>query len=608
MHPQVIPEFTSEISWTNDGDLADYKGEWLAMATEFLRGGGGGDGQARKRTWYRKKTYRWLVASDNMLRNTLGKGWQAWSVDTKHVDETSTCTPKETHLRPVVTLTIDQGGDGWAGAHFLQEVLHVNVLLLNDFSHKVWNDVELSLHHSDLWKSCLLGIVMLNADHGPWGNAKWYEEAQSGVQEYLRVASTSCPLFQTHLPNILHECEEPHMWRDEAFVANIFASLPDAVARKFPKVGMSRWFQFFDSMEQYLRVWSQRQLIYQFVCLQLDMWKGGSVRALKLPLAKGVEEELEKTATCDDREAVRKLRKSCANTLQFVTCLLADLFFWALNKGMCLIVQPLRAWYGKGNKRNRSASESLEHFMAMSAGAGVAPLQDMWSVLQSRTLLQQLGLHLDRPPAGVGEITVDHPLVHEENALLAKLYTFTREVVQRRCKSDSWHQVGVPGCFPGFLLDLRGAEFMDRFRDTTKAWREARSQDDRFWKKLCDRSPMRLPLVEDVIAESERNGWKPTERLKQHIQQCFMGITQTKLIEDSFREARRSEVSKNWSKAVRTTRLWHCCAMSTLGDQLHRFKKLPWEDEVIGSAIPRENLQNLFEHLSKIHRQNSRKC
>ena len=588
---QVVPDFTSEITFTDDENI---RNEWIELARSHLLGAGGTKETNKKRVWYRKKTYRWVLATDTMLQNMLGKGWLSWRVPDPAENEVGSVAPLAHRFNPVITVTMDQGGDGWAGAHFMQQKLRVNLLLIGDFSHRVWNDVELALHHSALWRICLLAIVMLNADHGPWGNAKWWEEAQSGVQEYLRVASTSCPLFQTHLPNICHERSEPELQFQENRVADLFASLPDAVSRKFPKVGMSRWFQFFDAMEPFLAVWSQRLLIYQFLCIHLDLWKGGSVHALKIPLRKGVDEELEKTTTSDDREAVRKLRKSCRNTLEFVTCLLADRFFWSLNKGLCAILRPLRIWFGQTNKQNRSSKESLQFFVAMSVGHSVKPLQEMWQILHSRALAQDVGLHVNRAPAGVGPINEDHPLVQEETALLEKLCTFTREVVHKRCKSDSWHQVGVPGSFPGFLHDIHGADKVEQFRVTVDAWKVAQQKDDRFWKKVCERSSMKLQLVKDVAAELEAHRWKPSEALCNHLRQCFMGLTQTKIVEDGFREARRSEVAKNWSKTVQTIRLWHTCASSHLGDKVHRFTCPSWEDQVVSASMQKERLPDLF--------------
>ena len=139
---------------------------------------------------FRSKAWSWLAATDHQLRAFTGRGWDAWY-------QPSEPSERKPYLEwTFVTVSLDQGSDGWSAVSYMAWHRHCNIYIALDASHRVWNDVEGAIRSEGLWSTCLLGIVLLNMDVGPWASAKWYTESQQALGEYLSVADTTCPIFQ----------------------------------------------------------------------------------------------------------------------------------------------------------------------------------------------------------------------------------------------------------------------------------------------------------------------------------------------------------------------------------------------------------------------------
>ena len=105
---------------------------------------------------------------------------------------------------PSLTISIDQGTDGFCAINFLQSHLHCNIFPIHDASHRVWNDAQLALQDCKLWSLMLAFNIACNCDHGPWSDARFYSEAVESTETYLAMTSAGqCPLFQMLLPKIL---------------------------------------------------------------------------------------------------------------------------------------------------------------------------------------------------------------------------------------------------------------------------------------------------------------------------------------------------------------------------------------------------------------------
>lgn len=162
---QVSKDFRAEDELDVEAGVEDQPAaeeSWRVAAAGFLKREGG-EGQ-RKR--FRGKSLEWLLASQNQLDVMIGGGWERFVVAEHPADRGDPTT------WPTLTLAIDQGPDGWSAAQFLRWK-RVCFLLLRDPAHRRHNDALLAMRDCGLWNYMALLICVLNADHAPWGEARW---------------------------------------------------------------------------------------------------------------------------------------------------------------------------------------------------------------------------------------------------------------------------------------------------------------------------------------------------------------------------------------------------------------------------------------------------
>lgn len=111
------------------------------------------------------------------------------------------------------------------------------MLLIHDMSHRCWNDMQLALSDASLWVWCMLSMVVINLDHGPWESQAWWAKAKQAVSEYVAVATHECPIFQCFLPRICKEMAVEVGSLDEATSREIFDTMPAVFQHQFEKSG-----------------------------------------------------------------------------------------------------------------------------------------------------------------------------------------------------------------------------------------------------------------------------------------------------------------------------------------------------------------------------------
>ena len=193
------------------------------------------------------KTYEWLCGIEHMLKISANASWMDFQV----VHEALLAERMEA---PCMSICIDQGGDGWSGSNWL---LHKQVMLMRlfDSSHRNWNDVRLALAAtSTLHMTSLMGILVLNLDHGPYAGWAWWQQLHQGAEELMQVSSMEDESFIQLWPRIDNEIGVEELC-DEAR-ASAWKNLPACVAHKNVKVGMCRWFQYTSAVREYLKIWS----------------------------------------------------------------------------------------------------------------------------------------------------------------------------------------------------------------------------------------------------------------------------------------------------------------------------------------------------------------
>ena len=80
-----------------------------------------------------------------------------------------------------------------------------NILLLLDWKHRTWNDVQRALEDSGLWQYIKLTEIILNADVGPWSNHTWWGTLVGALPHYIRCATPDCKFSNDLLPWLMKD-------------------------------------------------------------------------------------------------------------------------------------------------------------------------------------------------------------------------------------------------------------------------------------------------------------------------------------------------------------------------------------------------------------------
>ena len=149
---------------------------------------------------------------------------------------------------PILTLSFDQGSDGYCAANFVAYHLPVGILALPDPNHRCWNDAQLALKDCKMWSAINVMTIVFNADRGPWADARWYQQAKESVSTYITLTRPeSCPVWALLFEKIAAERGELHRQAEEGYSQEAFRKLENAWHFMSQKIGMSRWFGWTDS-------------------------------------------------------------------------------------------------------------------------------------------------------------------------------------------------------------------------------------------------------------------------------------------------------------------------------------------------------------------------
>ena len=173
--------------------------------------------------------------------------------------------PNQWHTMPVLSLAVDQGSDGWSAGQFLMRSQRACMVLFKDLNHRLWNDTWNAVKHSGLKALMTVAIVVLNSDHGPWHDARWFQQGVEGAAAYAAIGNVDDALFQRNYMHILEDMDWLHRLDDPELPRKTFETLPAAFQRMTEKVATSRWFGVFHSLQHFLPLWSRRYLILSYL-------------------------------------------------------------------------------------------------------------------------------------------------------------------------------------------------------------------------------------------------------------------------------------------------------------------------------------------------------
>ena len=259
-------EVASAMEVKDEGAVAVATEHWYDLALNTWRDLSGKKGAGIKpRQNYRRKALKWLLALERMLR-LYGVSFKQFlqPVDKALREHPSTW--------PTLSLCLDQGSDGWAGLRYLLHGMPCCIYYTVDASHRCWNDVQLGIRDCNLWSIVNILTIVFNIDHGPWSDARWYQQGRECVRAYIKsVDRHRCPLWQSLYDRICEDTGDTCRMAEEGFEKLMWEKLEDAWTKQADKVSMTRWFAWIDACDNFLGVWHSRLVTLLFMCITLGL-------------------------------------------------------------------------------------------------------------------------------------------------------------------------------------------------------------------------------------------------------------------------------------------------------------------------------------------------
>jgi hypothetical protein len=485
---------------------------WVDKALAFCLEKTGEDSTTENKTkLHRMKSFAWLVAAEYQMKQCCGiSGWLHFQTRKLPSDP----FPASPGKWPSITILSDQGSDGVCAQNFLAYHLGINILILKDTAHRVWNDTCLALKECRLWFVIIAFNAVCCCDHGPWQDSRWYTEACEAASAYDKLCSPEmCPIFEQNFEKIVLDLQPHDSFMDTSDPSIVFASIKEAWSQKLPKVATSRWFAIFDALETLDSRWHRRLVTLLFICLS-EGWMGQkTARSVKLSeaLAGAACSDDGPKSTSKESTELKALKQHCQNNLHFCCSLLLDDDYQSLLRGLRAVVAPIRLHHGMALKYNRSTAMVVAWYIDQSSGACLKPLQDVIKVLRSREMWSQLGLWCNgKLPHDAA--TVDAKTIND-NELMTKVIEFAKALVSRRMREVTWATRGWPGSFPALLNSDLAQGALHRLRDDYMLYaREVKTKIGASWNMVKKRSVFHYVCVQQVtnavsMLELGVSGW-----------------------------------------------------------------------------------------------------
>lgn len=175
---------------------------------------------------------------------------------------------------PHLSVTADQGSDGFAAIHALQRHFRCNLSYTPDASHGVHRDLMGALRSASLMEFMLLVMVAMNLQHGPWGDdSRWQQMKESAAQLWAEFTPATCPLWHERGPAIAQEILEPGVAPDGEQLQKAWekAASSGLLEKKGYTINLNRFMGVLDGATELLQVWTAKLMVCEYVALEGDM-------------------------------------------------------------------------------------------------------------------------------------------------------------------------------------------------------------------------------------------------------------------------------------------------------------------------------------------------
>lgn len=322
----------------------------------------------------RTKAYEWLLSTDHQLFVCTNRRRSFWCFPDAQA------RPPWPEL-PTLSISIDQGSDGWCVVHYLAYHCKAAIVLLKALNHRLWNDAWGALGQAGTRPLMVLAIVVLSADHGPWADARWLQQAREAAVAYCKVGDIDDALFQKCFHQMVEDMDLQDRMNDASLPSEVFASVAEAADKMTDKVATSRWFGLFNTLRSFKRFWTRRYLLLAYLGHELGLYGPqdlGNLLTKRVRVTEGDDDGTSRGVagtggpTAADNVDVAALRKAAKNTMHLSCAFLGDPGVKRTLLGITSIVEPLQEGFRWQNVSARPVEGALRVYVDYSQKASMA--------------------------------------------------------------------------------------------------------------------------------------------------------------------------------------------------------------------------------------------
>ena len=306
----------------------------------------------------------------------------------------------------------------------------------------------------------------------------------------MAKATSDDPLVEYLLPRIRTDKSD-----DELSAAQVLDGLAEEsfLERKGQRVCTSRWSSWVDAVAEVIPTWHSRLLVLLHSG-QVQGWlsnkKAVAWQALQKNIASTVraaEEEEKKAPMKEEKEKLRKMRDSCANTLHLVATMLAD---HRLRSQVCCVWKVLRPWrraHGILSQKLRSGQSHLEYVVDMASEQTwlVDALNDLTDPWSDGVCCVRIGLLMEVKGVSM-EVMEGTGRKDEQEQIATRLIKLIVHVVKNMISSFAYWWCDVPHCLAGLLSPsvTKRYDTLQFLAAVDGCYQGMKGSDSPFWKRL----------------------------------------------------------------------------------------------------------------------------
>lgn len=196
----------------------------------------------------RLSAFDWVRGVDWMLVACTGEGLARFAP----IGDGCGDDPIPVHKRPVLSLALDKGSDGFAGTWAMLNNWKLRIAPFFDPFHIPWRDLDRFMDEACIKTSMVLKTVSHNMEFGPWDGEAWAQQLRDTAKKVSKLSGPDDPVLLFWWPRIQHELGLSDEEATPAAIRDWLVSLPSLwwLQKKGPRVCTSRWGTFAEAEDR----------------------------------------------------------------------------------------------------------------------------------------------------------------------------------------------------------------------------------------------------------------------------------------------------------------------------------------------------------------------